>query len=184
MQVPDEVARGVVDHDALVEGVEAEKAILPAFGFAAEVVGVKTAELNDGGGVLRGGHSEEGVAGSGGRGHAVLSVSECCVVAPVVVPVCRGADEVGDVERTWQQPWKRDQSTWFNRGTTSYTPYKYVSTRDIHDGRCLWLFQTLPAFKRRHRLSQPLSLISSTISSPTSNTTTITISHNHTTNLL
>lgn len=47
MMVPDEVTGKVVDHDALVEGVVSEKAILVAFRLASNVERVETLELED-----------------------------------------------------------------------------------------------------------------------------------------
>jgi hypothetical protein len=55
--VAEESARLVIDHDAAIEEVEFEIAILPTFLLAAEIVCVETAELCDGGGILGGGDS-------------------------------------------------------------------------------------------------------------------------------
>jgi hypothetical protein len=52
VHVPDEVARNVIDHDALVERVEAKEAILPALLLAADVMRVEAVELEDWSGVL------------------------------------------------------------------------------------------------------------------------------------
>lgn len=51
--VPEEVASLVVHHDAIVERVELEIAILPAFLLAPDIVGEKTAELSNRRSVLR-----------------------------------------------------------------------------------------------------------------------------------
>lgn len=51
----DREARRVEDHDAVVEGVKFEVAILPALLLPAHVMGKEAAELEDGRGVLRGG---------------------------------------------------------------------------------------------------------------------------------
>lgn len=53
--VAEEVARLVVHHDAVVEGVEFEIAILPPLLLASDIVGEETAVLGDGRRVLRGG---------------------------------------------------------------------------------------------------------------------------------
>lgn len=58
MQIPDEVSRSIIDHNAFVECVELEEAILPTLGFASQVVGVKTSEFDDRGGVLGRGESQ------------------------------------------------------------------------------------------------------------------------------
>jgi hypothetical protein len=55
--VAEESARLVIDHDAAIEGVEFEIAILPALLLAAEIICVETAKLCDGGGILGGGDS-------------------------------------------------------------------------------------------------------------------------------
>ena len=47
MHVSDEVARHIVEHDAFVESVVFEEAILPSLGFSADVVGVETSELDN-----------------------------------------------------------------------------------------------------------------------------------------
>lgn len=52
--VPEEVACLVVDHDAVVEGVELEEAIVPPLLLSSDVVGEETPELGDGRGVLGG----------------------------------------------------------------------------------------------------------------------------------
>lgn len=62
VHVADEVARHVVHHDALVEGVEAQEAILPALLLAADVVGVEAVEFEDGRGVLARWDGERGRA--------------------------------------------------------------------------------------------------------------------------
>lgn len=55
VRVAEEVARLVVHHNAAVEGVEGEEAILPPFLFAPHVVGEQAAEFGNGRGVGRGG---------------------------------------------------------------------------------------------------------------------------------
>ena len=62
MQIANEISLVIKDHDAFVEGVVAEEAILPAFGFATEIVGVKAAESDDGRGVLGWGDGQAGRA--------------------------------------------------------------------------------------------------------------------------
>lgn len=52
MMVAYEIARVVVHHCPLVEGMEFEVSILPAFGLAPDIVGVQTSKLDDGRGVL------------------------------------------------------------------------------------------------------------------------------------
>lgn len=60
MKIAHEVPLVIEDHNPFVEGMVADEAILPAFGFAAEVVGVEAAEADDGGGVLGGRDGEVG----------------------------------------------------------------------------------------------------------------------------
>jgi hypothetical protein len=52
VHIPDEVARDIIHHDALVERVESEEAILPALLLAANVMRVEAVELEDWSGVL------------------------------------------------------------------------------------------------------------------------------------
>lgn len=52
MNVAQEVPGYVIDHNTLVEGMEPEEAILPAFLLATDVMGVKAVEFDDGSGVL------------------------------------------------------------------------------------------------------------------------------------
>ena len=66
--IAEEVPGQVVDHDAVVERVELEKAIVPSLLLAADVVGEETAKLGDGRRVLRG--------GDGGDGGGVLVAAE------------------------------------------------------------------------------------------------------------
>lgn len=68
MRVTDVAAAVVVDHDAIVEEVVFETAILPAFCLALEVVGEEADEFVDGGGCCSGG----GRAGHG-EGHVERS---------------------------------------------------------------------------------------------------------------
>ena len=55
MGVTDIVARDIVDHDALVEGVKAKDAILPALLLALQIMCVETAVLDHWGCILGGG---------------------------------------------------------------------------------------------------------------------------------
>lgn len=58
MQIPDEVSRSIVDHNAFVEGMESEEAILPALRLASEIVGVQASEFDDGRSILGCGDSQ------------------------------------------------------------------------------------------------------------------------------
>lgn len=66
VQVPDVILRVVVHHDASIEGVEAEGAIVPLLRFLVEIACVETAEFMDRRGVLGGSHSQAGRASLGG----------------------------------------------------------------------------------------------------------------------
>lgn len=96
MKIADEVPLVIEDHDTFVEGVVADETILPAFGFAAEVVGVEAAEADDGGGVLGGrdGEAGRGHVGSGGWRRAVKERIIGVVVLVVVVVIVGGGREV------------------------------------------------------------------------------------------
>lgn len=67
MRVADGAAAVVVDHDAIVEEVVLEAAILPALGFAFEVVGEEADEFVNGGGC--GGLGGGGAGAGYGEGH-------------------------------------------------------------------------------------------------------------------
>ncbi len=70
MHITDEVSRDIVHHDPLVEGVEAEKAILPTLRFASDVMGVQAAEFEYWGGVLCGWNGQVRSTSDGCRGHS------------------------------------------------------------------------------------------------------------------
>lgn len=65
MRVTDVVPQKIIDHNTLVEGVKAEVTILPALGFAADIMGVEAAEFDYGGSVLRWWEDEGGGCGAG-----------------------------------------------------------------------------------------------------------------------
>lgn len=58
MHVSEEVPAFIVDHDASVECMEFDEAILPAFGLPSNVVGVETAVFVNWRGLLRGSDSD------------------------------------------------------------------------------------------------------------------------------
>ena len=99
--VAEKVAGLIVDHDAVVEGVKLEEAILPALLLAADIVGEETAELSNGRGALGGldGSNGGGVLGVAQRGrHGTGSLGGRVVGRCLAYDMDAGAGLVGRVK--------------------------------------------------------------------------------------